>query len=333
MRRSHSEDVTVLVAKLRNDNEGRYTEDIFQWLKQQGKKYNEWGRSWNTENRDEGYVENLNKALNRTQSLALLEGYVGADGAIVRIWAKGGKVSEEINFSGGEHELEKLENALEMMMSEGMTYEAWLHRARIGDDHEYGRLLERVQQTRRQMTIEKWQNEADFIRAYVENIRADKKGEKEAQQATLGIYKRLLAEVGEEDDRMRILVNLGIAELRTAKQEGSTDAAMMAIRRWQEAEQISASRGKIDEWARVRNFQTEAELLIDEIYGDYKGVISALKRQIETLEDTQLLLTETTALEVNTWLVKADTSEEQITGSIWMYMEKKGERKIWQTSI
>ena len=49
MRRSATNDVTVLVAKLRNDKESRYTEDLLQWIKQQGYQYFELGRSWREE--------------------------------------------------------------------------------------------------------------------------------------------------------------------------------------------------------------------------------------------------------------------------------------------
>ena len=266
MRRSAPDDATVLVAKLRNDKEGRYTEDLLQWVDQQGKQFYELGRSWRQDKETEEHAGKRDKALTRTRSLALIEGYVGADEAVVRIWAKGGGTSAEGIFRRGKHDLEELADALERMVVTGMTYEAWLTRAQIGNDKEYEWVRDRARQVRRQLTTEKWQKEAEFIIAYIENIRADKIGEEEAQQAALGIYTRLLTEVQEEETRMRLLVNLGIAEFRVAKQEGSEKMAKAAVRKWYEAEQIAAERGLIEAWASTRNFQTEGELFIHDIH-------------------------------------------------------------------
>ena len=196
-------------------------------------------------------------------------------------------------------------------MVQGMKYEAWQIGAQIGKDNVYRRLRERAGQTRRQMRGVKRKEEADFVIAYIENIRADKKGEVEAQQATLAIYTRLLAQVGDETERIPLLVNLGIAEFRPARQEGSEVAAETALRRWREAERIAAERGLIEAWAKVRTFQTEGELLLGQIRGNNEAAITALKRQIETLEDTQGVLPEGTWLEARTWLIRADEAWNQ----------------------
>ncbi|MCY4361393.1 MAG: hypothetical protein OXE42_04280 [Gammaproteobacteria bacterium] len=326
-RRGATEDATILIAKLRNDKEGRYTEDLLQWVKQQGIQYYELGRSW----KGDEDAEKREQALSRTQSLALVEGYVGSDGAVIRIWAKGGRTSEERNFGRGKDDPDNLVDSLEKIMVQGMRYEAWLGRARMGNDEEYEGLRERARQTRKQMKGEKRQEEVDFIIAYIENIRADKKGEGEAQKAAIGIYTRLLAQVQDETERIPLLVNLGIAEFREARREGSEKAAEAAIRRWNEAERIAEERGLIDEWATTRTFQTEAELLIREIRGNNERAITALKRQIETFEDTQGILSESTTLMVMTWLTKVDgvRNESHITEECF---PRKGDRRATQNT-
>ena len=116
----------------------------------------------------------------------------------------------------------------------------------------------------------------------------------------------MLAGTEEETERLALLVNLGIAEFRTAKRENSPEAAEAAKRMWYEGEQIAAENGLLEEWAISRMFQTEAELLIYEIRGDTEWLSSALKRQIETSMDTQGALSLGTMRSVFTWLSRAE---------------------------
>ena len=305
-RRSATSDVTVLVAKLRNDKEGRYTEDLLQWLKQRQYPHFELGRRWAEDKGANEAEEDREEALNRSQSLALVEGYVGANGALLRLWAKGRRTSEEQNFGPNQSESKALQAALEKVMVQGMQYEAWLHGPRIGNDEEYERLRERARQTRKFLTEEKYLNSADFIIAYIENIRADKEGEEGPQQAAVGIYERLLAGTEEETERLALLVNLGIARFRVAKQERSIEVAEVAMRMWQEAEQLAAKIGMLDEWATARMFQSEAELLIYDIGDNAELLSSAVKRQMETSIDTQGALSLGTMESVIIWLDRAD---------------------------
>lgn len=313
VRRSDSSDATVLVAKLRNDKESRYTEDLLQWLKQQGYQYYELGRSWREEKNLHEAIEEREEALNKNQSLALVEGYVGANGALIRLWAKGRRTSEEQNLGSDHSDLKALKVSLEKVMVQGMQYEAWLGGPHLGNDEKYERLRERARQTRKHLTEEQHQKFADFVIAYIENIRADKRGEEGAQQAALGIYTRLLAEAEEEMERLALLVNLGIAQFRIAKQERSPEAAKEAMRMWHEAEQIAAENGLLDEWARVRIFQTEAELLIFEIRDNGELLYSALKRQMETSIDTQGALSLGTMDSVFTWLARAEEARRELS--------------------
>ena len=312
MRRSATDDATVLVAKLRNDKEGRYTEDLLQWIKQQGYQYFELGRSWREEESADKAVEEREEALNRSRSLALLEGYVGANGTLIRLWAKGRHTSEENNFGPDTSDLAELRVALEKVMVQGMQYEAWLGGPRIGNDEEYERLREKARQTRKQLREESYQKSADFVIAYIENIRADTNGEEGAQEAALGIYARLLAGAEEERERLALLVNLGIAEFRVAKQESSQEAADAAMHMWHEAEQIAADNGLLEEWAISRIFQTEAELLVYETHGNRELLSSALKRQIETSMDTQGALSLGTMRSVFSWLTRADEARYKL---------------------
>ena len=72
-RRGATEDATILIAKLSNDEEGRYTEDMLQWVKQQGKQYYELGRSWKGKEEGDEDAENREQALSRTHSLAVAQ--------------------------------------------------------------------------------------------------------------------------------------------------------------------------------------------------------------------------------------------------------------------
>ena len=198
-------------------------------------------------------------------------------------------------------------------MVQGLQYEAWLGGPRIGNDEEYERLRDRARQTRKQLSEDEYQKSADFVIAYIENIRADKKGEEGAQQAARGIYSRLLAGTEEESERLALLVNLGIAEFRVAKQETSWEAAEAAIQMWHEAELIAADKGLLEEWAISRMFQTEAELLMHEIDDNAELLSSALKRQLETSVDTQGALSLGTMRSVIIWSNRVEEARHRLS--------------------
>ena len=305
MRRSDNDGAKTLVAMLRNDPDGRHTEDLVHWLAQQGKAYHELGRAWTAGPEGTSDPQERDLALDRTSSLALIEGYVGAEDVVLRIWPKHTYDSEGVRFAYGKGRHEPLVDALENALVEGLQNEVVQNGPRLGNDEHYERLRERARQTRRQMTSAEWQDRVAFVIAYIENIRADKRGVTGAHEQAVAIYERLLKEAQEPAAQLPLLVNLGIADLRVARRESSVEAATAAMEKWSRAERIASDLGYIGAWAQIRTFQTEADLLVAGIQRLHERRLSAAKRQLETMQDGLGMLSEGMMAILQYWLTQA----------------------------
>ena len=126
-----------------------------------------------------------------------------------------------------------------------------------------------------------------------------------AHEQAVAIYERLLKEARDPAARLPLLVNLGIADLRVARRESSVEAATAAIEKWSDAEHIAADLGYIGAWAQVRAFQSEADLLVAGIQRLDERRLSAAKRQLETIQDTQGILSEGRMANMELWWSQA----------------------------
>ena len=77
----------VLVADIRHDENGRYTAEIREMLRRDGKRYRMLEREYGEED-EEGNWEDLEQLLERHKSVILLEGSVSANGETIRIRAR-----------------------------------------------------------------------------------------------------------------------------------------------------------------------------------------------------------------------------------------------------
>ena len=92
------EGTTLMVARLRNDNESRYTEELLEWIDDGGKQYEELGRTWKRQKDPREGQRKVGKLFQRTDALVLIEGYVGSEGTVLQIWAKGASGAVEVSF-------------------------------------------------------------------------------------------------------------------------------------------------------------------------------------------------------------------------------------------
>ena len=235
----------------------------------------------------------------------MLEGYVGAEGIVLHIWAKGEAAPVEYTVKGELAGEDGLAEILEEEMVKGIRNEVSSNRAALIEDSEYERALERARQTRRQLQGEETKQKVDFVIAFIENVRADGKQGEEAGQTALRIYRRVLEQTNDEAERMRTQTNLAIAEFRVAKQEKDLQRAELAVSYWKEAENLAEKIGLIDAWATTRSWQTEGDLFIYASTGNSTRLARALKRQVETVEDTQGLIVDDVLFRVVTFLHRA----------------------------
>ena len=75
--RLEREGPALVVARLRNDEESRHTEELLGWIEITGKDYEELGRTWKRETDIREGQKKRRRLFERTDGLVLLEGYVG----------------------------------------------------------------------------------------------------------------------------------------------------------------------------------------------------------------------------------------------------------------
>ena len=91
------EGTTLVVARLRNDNESRYTEELLEWIDDGGKQYEELGRTWRRQKDAREGQRQVRRLFERTDALVLVEGYVGSEGTVLQMWAKGASEPVEVH--------------------------------------------------------------------------------------------------------------------------------------------------------------------------------------------------------------------------------------------
>ena len=299
------EDTTLVVARLRNDNESRYTEELLEWIDEGGKQYEELGRTWKRQKDIREGQRKLRKLFERTAALVLVEGYVGPEGTVLQMWGKGASKATEVHFSRTEEDRTEAMRRLDEVVVSALQTEATEKALRMGEDPEYTKMQRRLKQAHQEVGNREAKRGVEFATAYVENIRADKKGSEEKGQRAIRIYESLLQYPENDKEKAMILTNLGIAEFRVARTKGKAEAAKKAIQRWSEAERLATDAGWVAIWISSRNFQTEGELWIEQRNRDGRMAIQAWKRQVETLADTHTVIGELTALKIQMWLERA----------------------------
>ena len=303
--RLEREGPALVVARLRNDEESRHTEELLGWIEITGKDYEELGRTWKRETDIREGQKKRRRLFERTDGLVLLEGYVGPGGAVLQMWGKGANEGREASFGETVEERKETERKLDEVIVHALKYEATEKALRMGDDDEYAKFKRRLKRIHQQVSDRATKRGVDFTTAYVENIRADKEGSEEKGQRAIRIYKTLLENPENDSEKATVLTNLGIAEFREARKEGKADSARRAIERWKEAERLAEDRGWVELWVKARNFQTEGELWIEGRNQDGEMPTQAWKRQVETNEDTHGVIDEWTSLTIATWLEQA----------------------------
>ena len=303
-----------MVARLRNDSESRYTEELLEWIKEDGKRYEELGRTWKRQKDIRETQKKLRKFFERTDALVLVEGYVGPEGTVLQLWGKGASVSIEVRFGRSEEGRIAVERKLDAVVVGALQHEATESALRMGENAEYARMKRRLKQIHQEVSNREAKRGVEFTTAYVENIRADKKGSEAKGQRAIRIYKTLLQNPESDNEKAKILMNLGIAEFREARTKGDTEVVRKAIQLWNEAEQLAADAGWIAIWISSRNFQSEGELWIEQKNPDGRMAIQAWRRQVETFVDTHSIVNELTALTIQTWLEKAREAALQNSG-------------------
>lgn len=318
LRGSDNDYAKFVVAKLRNDNNGTHTEDLLRWLEKENKTYHELGRPWYRDMDEVRGAEKRVSILTDSHGLALIGGYVGSTGATLEVWPKYGmgRAAKAVYEGDGTKDLVGI---IEGALVDGLQNEVYRSATRIRDDEEYGRLRRMVRQVGQQLSGEREKDDVAFTVAYIENIRADHaNGGEKAHQQAVDIYKRLLEGQHTPEEKLPLLANLGIAHIRVARESESASMVSEALEVWRKAEGIASDLGRFEEWAQVRTFQTEADVLIAKFEQDEDRALVAAKRQLETFKDTQGLLSFSTMSTINFWWQEAldATKQSQAKGFV-----------------
>ena len=289
LRRGPDADVHVLIARLRNDPTGGHTEDVVEAVKRTAMVHYRLPREWPDPKDAEDAKQKREDLFSETGALVLVEGYVGGVETSLRVWPRGEEVPAEHSFGRNDNGQSGLGPIVEVGVVTGVTNEVGSEGAALMGEDTHARMLNRARDVRKRVGHGQAKLNADFVIAYIAGIRADgPQGENDAE-AAVRIYGKLLEHAKEPVRRLPVLTNLGIAEYNLAKRRVDLAGAEKAMKLWSEAEQLAEALGRVEDWVTLRSWQTEGDLFLHGVLGDSEIVRTAVKRQVETVEDMQML--------------------------------------------
>ena len=150
--------------------------------------------------------------------------------------------------------------------------------------------------------------------AYIAGIRADgPQGEQHAEEA-VRIYGQLLKHAKKPARRLPLLTNLGINEFKLAERRVDLVGAEKAMALWSKAEQLAEELGRVEDWVTLRSWQTEGDLFLHSVLGDSERIRKAVRRQVETVEDMQMLVADPERFRGITFLHRVTQTWAKISG-------------------
>ena len=269
----------VLVADIRHDESGRYTAEIREMLRRDGKRYRMLEREYREEDEVRNW-EDLAKLLERHKSILLLEGAVSANGKIIRIRMRNrdGRIDRraDLELSKSSSWTEKLSN----MIVEGtqeLVDNVRLERFKI---EEYEDLAETVRDALAQSETEEERLRAQFQLAYLEGDIAFLKRDTEATLEVLEMYEELLQKSGGEYQEAQIRMNMGIGYENVGRMTGNRTFRIKAKAEYIRAEEIFEKHKNVEKAlkARTARFKIERNEWFEEAK---KGGVKDISRLIE----------------------------------------------------
>ena len=314
LRRGPDADVHVLIARLRNDPAGGHTEDVVEAVRKTAMVYYRLPREWPDPKDAEDAKQRREDLFSETGALVLVEGYVGGAETSLRVWPRGEDVPAEHSFGRGDNRQSGLGPIVELAVVKGVTNEAGSERtALMTEDRDTG-VLNRARDVRKRVGDERAKRNADFVIGYISGVRADgPQGEHDAETA-VRIYRQLLEHAKQPVRRLPVLTNLGINEFNLAKRRVDLVGAEKAMTLWREAEQLAEELGRVEDWVTLRSWQTQGDLFLHSVLGDSERIRTAVKRQVETVEDMQMLAADPEQFRGFTFLHRVTQTWARISG-------------------
>ena len=316
LRKGPDADVHVLIARLRNDASGGHTEDVVEAVRKTGMVLYRLPRAWPEATDAEDAREMREELFSETGALVLIEGYVGGEEVPLRVWARGQGVPAEHSLGGGETPQSGLAPIVERAAVEGITNQVGSEGAALMEEDTHTRVVRRARDVRKRVEDEKAKHDADFVIAYIAGIRADGPQGEHNAEAAVRIYGQLLEQAKQPTHRLPLLTNLGINQFNLAKRRVDLPGAEKAMALWSKAEQLAEELGRSEDWVTLRSWQTEGDLFLHSVLGDSERIRTAVKRQVETVEDMQLLAADPAQIRGVTFLHRVTQTWAKISGGV-----------------
>ena len=316
LRRGPNADVHVLIARMRNDPAGGHTEDVVEAVKKTAMVHYRLPREWLDPKDAEDAKKRREDLFSETGALVLIEGYVGGAEVSLRVWPKGQEEPAEYSFGRSAKPQNGLGAIVERAVVEGVTNEAGSEKATLMAEETHTRVLNRARDVRKRVRDKRAKLDADFVIAYIAGIRADGPQGEHHRETAVRIYGQLLEHAKQPVRRLPVLTNLGINEFNLAKRRVDLAGAEKAMTLWREAEQLAEELGRVEDWVTLRSWQTEGDLFLHSVLGDSERIRRAVKRQVETVEDMQLLAGDAARIRGISFLHEVTRTWARISGAI-----------------
>ena len=277
----------ILVADVRHDENGRYTAEIREMLRRDGKRYLMLGREYSVED-EEGHWEDLAKLLERYKSILLLEGAVSANGKTIRIRMRNrdGTIDKraDIELNGSSSWTEKLS----YVIVEGTQELVDNVRVERFTTEDYEELAETVRDALEQSETKNEKLQAKFQLAYLEGDMAFLKKDSDAMLEALEMYEEPLQEYKGEYQEGPIRINRGVAYENVGRMTGDKAFIIEAKKEYLRAEEIFKRYENIEKTlkARTARFRIERQEWFEEAKKGGSRDVSRLIEMRDTLEGT-----------------------------------------------
>lgn len=277
----------VLVAAVRHDENGRYTAEIREMLRREGKRYRMLGREYREEDETGNWVD-LENLLERHKSVILLEGSVAADGKTIRIRVRNrdGRIDKraEIELDNSSSWTEKLSK----MIVEGTQELVDSTRAEPRTIEEYEELAGTVRDAITQSDSEEERHRAEFQLAFIEGDIAFLNKDTEGMLKALEGYEKLLEKYEGEHEEGPIRYNIGTAYEIVGGVTGDATYTQKAKEEFKKAEEIYEEYGNIEKAlkARTAKFRIERRQWFEEAKKGGEKDLSILTEMSDSISST-----------------------------------------------
>ena len=284
------DDVRILVAELIADTSGKYSAELENALRNTQQRFRNLERSWNPSEDErldtELEREKITQLLRRHNSEILVHGYVGMDGLTVMVVPANVDQSVRRYVVSSKDDFNTLTDEIELILVNEVQSRIEREKWEFGQSDGHALLDLQIEDLLRQTESEGARRKVLFQSAFTKNKLGFWRNDQSLEDESAKIYEELLSDTDDPREEALIRINLGLYYQTRGQRLRSDVKIKQSTEHFSKAEEIVERFSDIRRWVKVRNLQSSNDIWLSHITGNIEYLGSAIKRQLETLEDT-----------------------------------------------